>query len=333
MLVSRRRAPARWTTSTSTWSTAATRENSSRISSTAATPKISVLWNDRFPDGVGDFAQIWEGLHDLDPCVTNYSPQVAFIDDGVVVPGTGGSRCINWCYGPGGYIVTTTGGLAGPRYHIHNAIESPVMAWPAPRADPDPMTTASSWPSMCIAMRTVGRLPGYFLQLGCPLGRYRRIGRRPVQDIAEQGCRNRTSSTTADRIISVSSDDVTDLMNPGRDEVQVQLRVYELGWLWYWTGNDGYPAPYFDNVTVKIFPHRDPVCRAREMDLAQDNFPAAGTIDFEDLGSHSVRFDMANNISLAAHMRNDPGDSIVVDIAPVRAGADLDRPIPSCTTS
>ena len=40
--------------------------------------------------GVGDFAKIWEGLEDVYPCVTNYSPQVAFIDDGIVVPGTGG---------------------------------------------------------------------------------------------------------------------------------------------------------------------------------------------------------------------------------------------------
>ena len=61
---------------------------------------------------------------------------------------------------------------------------------------------------------------------------------------------------------------------------------------------------------------------AREMDLAQDNFPERGTIDYGDLGSHSVRFDMAHNISLPYHLRNDPGDSIVVDVVPVRAGAD-----------
>ena len=70
-------------------------------------------WAVDFPYGVGDFAQLWTGLRDLDSCATNLSQQVAFIDDGVVVPGTGGSDCINWCYGPGGYIVTTTGGLVG----------------------------------------------------------------------------------------------------------------------------------------------------------------------------------------------------------------------------
>ncbi len=41
--------------------------------------------------GVGNFAALWTGLDDLDPCRQNATPQVAFIDDGVVVPGTGGS--------------------------------------------------------------------------------------------------------------------------------------------------------------------------------------------------------------------------------------------------
>ncbi len=34
-----------------------------------------------------------------------------------------------------------------------------------------------------------------------------------------------------------------------------------------------------------------------------------------------VRFEMANNIALARHMLNQPGDSIVVDIAPTREGS------------
>jgi len=54
-------------------------------------------WFIEIPLGVGDFAALWTGLQDLDPCATNYSQQVAFIDDGIVVPGTGGSQCINWC--------------------------------------------------------------------------------------------------------------------------------------------------------------------------------------------------------------------------------------------
>jgi len=96
------------------------------------------IWNSAFPDGVGDFAKLWTGLDDIDPCFTNTTPQAAFIDDGIVVPGTGGSDCLNWCYGPAGYIVNTTGGLAGPTKHLHNAIESPVMAWPGPKSGTGP---------------------------------------------------------------------------------------------------------------------------------------------------------------------------------------------------
>ncbi len=57
--------------------------------------------------------------------------QVAFIDDGIVVPGTGGTSCITWCYGPNGYIVNNTGGLPARRAHIDNVIFSPVLEWPA----------------------------------------------------------------------------------------------------------------------------------------------------------------------------------------------------------
>jgi len=53
-------------------------------------------WEIEFPTGVGDFAGLWRGLEDIIPCYSNYSRQVAFIDDGIVVPGTGGSPCINW---------------------------------------------------------------------------------------------------------------------------------------------------------------------------------------------------------------------------------------------
>ncbi len=57
-------------------------------------------------------------LHpDLDRAATtwilrrqNLSPQVAFIDDGLVVPGVGPTMCVDWCYGPYGYVVNHTGG-------------------------------------------------------------------------------------------------------------------------------------------------------------------------------------------------------------------------------
>jgi hypothetical protein len=283
------------------------------------------IWEITLPAGVGDFANIWWGLEDIDPCFTNYSPQVAFIDDGIVVPGTGGSQCINWCYGPGGYIVTTTGGLAGPEYHINNSVESPVMDWPDPGSGIGPDDNGITLAFEVFRHEDFSAdSPGIFYNWGVRSADTDGSAGNGVQDITEQGWRRRETIYYGGPDYVRHIHDISDLMSPGRDEIQVKLTCYEQGWVWGWIGNDGYPAPYYDNVTVKVFPHIGPGMYAREIDLAQDNFPERQTIDFEDLGSHHVRFDMAKNISNISDLRNDPGDSLVVDIASIRSGADLD---------
>ncbi len=80
---------------------------------------------------VGDFSKVWPQLYDIDPCRSNGTPQFAFIDDGIVVPGTGGTYGQSWTYGPGGFAVNCNGGLAGPDYHLNNEIWSPVLTIPA----------------------------------------------------------------------------------------------------------------------------------------------------------------------------------------------------------
>ncbi len=288
-------------------------------------PENFGIWVPSLPTGVGDFAKIWTGLRDIDPCVENSSPQVAFIDDGIVVPGTGGSECINWCYGPGGYIVNTTGGLYGPTGHLHNVVESPVMAWPGPKSGTGPDDDGIDIRIGVFRHEDLSAdAPGMFYTWAIRSADTDNSAGNGFQDITEQGWRDRSYIYYGGPDYIRTGDDVTDLMQPGRDEVQIQLGVYQLGWAWYWIGNDGYPAPYFDNVTVKIFPYTGPGMSARELDLAQDDFPARGSIDTGDLGSHSVRFDAANNIALPSHIRIDPGDSITVYIVPVRSGADFD---------
>ncbi len=275
-------------------------------------------WAPDFPTGVGRFAALWTNLHAIDPCHVNYTQQVAFIDDGIVVPGTGGSDCINWCYGPGGYIVNTTGGLAGPTSHLHNEIYSPVMSWPNDTYD-----------GIIYAFDVFRHedlsadAPGMFYTWGIRSADTDGSAGHGIQAIEEQPFDDRSFVYFGGPGYARDGWDVTDLMNQGRDEVQVSFGVYELGWAWGWIGNDGYPAPYFDNVSVKIFPYIGPGMSARAIDLAQDNFPEVDAINLADLGSMHVRFDMAKNISLDSHLRNDPGDSIVVDISPVRTGAVL----------
>jgi hypothetical protein len=70
-------------------------------------------------------------------------------------------------------------------------------------------------------------------------------------------------------------------------------------------------------------PGRAPACPTDELDLANDNFPEIGELDLIDLSRNSVRFDTGRNISPAADLRNDAGDSLLVEIAPGRAGAAL----------
>ncbi len=256
---------------------------------------------------VGDFAKIWTGLEDDDLCNTNYSPQVAFIDDGVVVPGTGGSPCVNWCYGPSGYIVTTTGGLAGPDYHLNNAVMSPLLDWPAgydaaqldfsvyehEDLDADAPGIFYTW-EIRSGQNAAAMQPWEdrnFLYYGGP--RYRRIG-----------------------------ESVGDLLVPDARYVQVRFTVQELGWIWGWVGDDGYPAPYFDNVRLAASPQMGPTMQADEEHLAQDGFIAAGSFDPADPGAASVRFDMAADIAMPDGAPIDPGDSLVIDVV-ARNGADV----------
>jgi hypothetical protein len=275
-------------------------------------------WALDFPDGTGDFSQLWKDLEDADACASNYSQQVAFIDDGVVVPGTGGSDCVSWCYGPSGYTVNVVGGIAGSAAYLQNDIFSPVMTWPGTN---DGMLY--SWDAY-IHMYSGGIYgTGVYYTWGVRSADTDDSAGFGVQDISTQEFQDRNFVYYGGPLYRRDAQLVTDLVNPGRDELQVKLGVYELGWVWGYTATDASPAPYFDNVSIKIFPATGPQISARALDLANDGFPAVDAINVGDLGSLSVRFDMANNISLRTHNRNDPGDSIVMDITPGRAGAAL----------
>ena len=211
-------------------------------------------WQSIIPLGVGDFAALWTDLEDIDPCVSNYSQQVAFVDDGLVVPGTGGTWCVNWCYGPGGYIVTPTGGLAGPEFHIRNYVRSPVMGWPA--GDYDGLSFAFD-----VYRHEDSSLdsPGVFYMWGVRSADTDNSAGNGAQAIGEQPFRDRGYIGLGGPEYVRVTREVSDLMVPGRDEVQVQLGVYELGWALNgpaWNGDDGYPAPYFDNAAVKVYSGR-----------------------------------------------------------------------------
>ncbi len=263
-------------------------------------------WVAGLPTGVGDFAQLRNGLDDLDPCAENTSYQVCFIDDGEVVPGTGGTKCQTWCYGPGGFIVNNTGGLLGDDFHLNNAVMSPVMNWPA------------------------GKEGGefsfdYYWHMG--------FGNTPVMAV-DWGVRSTADSDPAaiedapwenyGFLFFLTGPEYQRVHFPFDDrlatdvkQVQVRFRTYEIGWMWGYDGTDGTPAPYFDNARVVAYDVGGPALSARPIELAADAFPASGELDLMDPASCSVRFDMGRNVASYGSGLITPGDSLVVRVAPV----------------
>jgi hypothetical protein len=276
-----------------------------------------VNWQVAYPTGVGDFAWTWPALEDVDDCAVNRTPQWGFIDDGNVLEGTGGYPCVTWCYGPRGYIVNPEGGLAGPQAHLTNEIFSPKLQWPEGDYDGavfsfdvyrhEPLATLGS--------------PGVFYVWH-------------VQSTTDPTGQSGWSGWSDRNFVYYGGPDyirddqvVTDLLLPGRKYVQLALGVTELGWVWGYEGTDGTPAPYFDNVAFKVYSYTGPAITGREIEMAQDNFPAIGAIDPGNPAANRVRFDMAMNIALPEEGINLPGDSVVFDVQAVRTGSALhERP-------
>lgn len=272
-------------------------------------------WQEELSTGVGDFAALYSNLQDLDPCVQNETWQVAFIDDGEVVPGTGGSYCTTYCYGPGGYVVNYTGGLLGPDYYIENGVKSPYLAWP----------------DGCEALTFEFGVYRHEEMLQSSTGIfYRWFVRSTVSDnpadLELELWETDSSFWMGNPAYRDGPFDVTTYLQPGRKWVQVMLMAHEFGWYWDVTGSDGTPAPYFDNVRVMAIPFAGPAMSADGIFLAEDNFPEIGVLDLDpgNLANNHIRFDCCYNIAPAGDLRNDPGDSVTINVTPARAGSVLE---------
>jgi hypothetical protein len=274
-------------------------------------PGSWVNWQVEYPTGVGQYAWTWPALEDADACNSDWSPQWAFIDNGLVLPGTGGYSCISWCYGPSGYIVNPEGGLAGPDFHLHNEVWSPYITWPETGYD----GAAIAFDVYRHEPLVESVSPGMFYVW------HVRSTTDPTGSGGWSGWVDRNFVYYGGPDYFRQAEDVSDLLVPGRRLVQLALGAYELGWIWGYEGIDGTPAPFFDNAMLLGYEHLGPAITTREIDIAQDNFPEIGALDPNDLGANHVRFDMAQSIALPAEMKNQPGDSIVFDITAVRAGA------------
>lgn len=272
-------------------------------------------WVHGYQTGVGDFAKLWMNLQDIDPCQSNSSPQVGFIDDGTVVPGTGGTTCITWCYGPGGYILNNSGGLLGLSAHLNNFVLSPV-----------------------VDISFLGTT-GYLLEFDAYS--HNDLGPDSPGIFRDWSIRSTASNNPADIELASWENlgflyygqgysrermNVSGLIEAGAKFVQVSMGVTEIGWAWGWIGEDGTPAPYYDNVRLSAFEVYGPGISATRQNLAQDGFPACGLVDLENPAANSVRFDMAAASEIAGEYLTAAGDSIVADAVVLREGATLAGP-------
>ncbi len=262
------------------------------------------------PESAGSFGQVWPRLatESGGRCADNRTAALAFVDDGVVVPGTGGTPCVTWCYGPDEQVVNPNGGVAVSLTHLYNMFVSPPFDWPA--GHPGAVLRfdlyrheeldRSGSPGLFYRWKVRSSTNG-----GLTWGRWQDRG------LAYYGGPDWVRFT----------EDVSDLLDPLRTTVQIALGVQELGWIWGMTGADATPAPYYDNVALLAYAAAWPVIVARAVDLAQDAFPASGAFDPGNLAANSVRFDMARDISAVGALNPWYGDSLVVWSAPGREGA------------
>ena len=275
-------------------------------------PGNPVSWFPEVTPGVGAFAQIATAAQDADLCHSSFSPQVLFIDDGIVVPGTGGSSCVTWCYGPGGYVVNTTGGLLGEGNYLDNGILSPPLAWP--EGCDDLLVSFDVYVHEMLGPESAGVVYRW---------RVRSTDDENPGDLAQAPWRSRDGLMAGGPEYRRHNEPCGDLLVPGRQWIQLELEVLQAGHLWGLDGHDASPAPWFDNVALSAYPATGPRLVVDDRHLPQDTFPESGIIEYEDLAQNSCRFDMARNISPPEDGGNDPGDSVVIEVHALRENAVL----------
>ncbi len=240
--------------------------------------QVSDRWHHVPAASVGDFVQLIHAPGHTDPCRDNDTWMVCFIDDGVVVPGTGGSTYEMYPYGPGGYVVNWTGGLAGPDFQIDNHVISPAIE--APTGFAGASLAFDAWRDNSL----VGGVSMMFIEW--------HVRSTSADDPAEL----ENAEWLNHDFLYYGGPDFHRLefmlheqLVPDARWFQVSLGVWEYPtWGWVYGAS---PAPYFDNVAVKMFDFEGPSVAALDYDLPSDQFPQQGHLDLANLASNSCRFD------------------------------------------
>ena len=266
----------------------------------------------------GDFAKVLPQLRDIDPGRTNLTPQLGFIDDGTPPSNssisTGGSVSANWSYGVrGNWVVNFNGGVSFGLVPLNNEFRSPEIAW-------DDTTTTEE------DALVGGAFMRFSIWQHLPLdnGIFWVWNVRSHKNNSWSSWQNRNFVYYGGGVanyVNVQTD-VTDLLTPDPDKVQMSLGVVDLADLFGFSGTDATPSPTFDNVSFWRYNLSGPTFSTRNIDLFQDSFPQGGSIDYAtDPSALSVRLDMARDVSTGTF--NVPGDSIVVDVTATIPGTTL----------
>ena len=261
------------------------------------------------------FVQAWPRLWSLDDCHHNTSPQLAFIDNGVPVPCTGGSLGTTWTYGPNGYVVAAEHPCL-PTFFLRDAVWSPPIAW----ADAQGQLLPEDHTSALLEYDVYDHLP-------LAAGIVRTWSVRFQDRVTGIWSPWRSSDfvaysdTPISHRVSVRLDPYVEVAPAA---VQVGFGVMSLGIAF--PPGDTTPAPYFDNVTLRVMASDGPMITTRGLELFQDAFPAHGLLDLSDLGSNDVRLDRAEDINGSAFPGIQPGDSITVTVLSAAPGGALTGP-------
>lgn len=284
-------------------------------------------WQRERDSFAGDFADVYLKMSDLDYCRDNRSPMIGFIDYGQIVrngPGasgatsTGGSTSAGVEYGIGGnFVVNYSGGLSFGEVSLRNEIWSPPIQWDLPGSDDDGIDAVGAKLRFTV-WSDLPLLNGIFVSWavrsarpGLPFGPWR------DRDFAY-----RYSGGPSWKNLDY---DVSDLIQPGPESVQIALGCADYAALFQLPGAAGTPSPVYDNVAVYKYRVGGPQLVTRTIDLAQDGFPVNGSIDPATTVSRDaldIPFDMARDINPGDYVIV-PGDSVIVDAVSVIPGASL----------
>lgn len=271
------------------------------------------------------FGKRWHGatLAEPTPCSSNESWMWGFVDDGVVVPGTGGTPCTKWCYGPSGWVVPGTGGVLGGE-GFASGVVSPAIPWSV--VEPVPGSTNGAFLEYDV-WRHLPRESG--IAYGWSI-RSSNDGGSTWGDWADRGELFMTRGQ--EREWYRAHHQIGDLVPAGTTHLQVRLSVHDVSDQLGVAGTDRTPSPFFDNVRVARFVTPDAMIRLDEASLFQDAFPPVGNLDLSTQASRDLLDVPLRTLAAYGADRFDgnngdwTNDSLVVHVETMRTGVAISSP-------